>query len=74
MYTIEKTTGNFIRGRERMIVKGFRTAEAMNTYLCGPNGCGWTEHTLGLKPGTYAYVGGRWCNVKTLDPLLLAHV
>ena len=38
------------------------------------NANNWKESALGLKSGLYAYAGGKWHNVKTLDASILAHI
>lgn len=59
---------------ERMIVRGFRTSQAMHEFLNRQHDNSWTEYDGDLKPGTYARAGGQWHNVKSLDPSILAHV
>ena len=76
MKTIEKqTNGSQLARHNRLIIKGFKTSDAMYKFLCkSGNGCYWKESTRGLKPGTYAYAGGQWHNVKNLDSSVLAHI
>lgn len=82
-YTIRK--GSSYKG-ERMTIRGFKTREAMHEFLNKQTNNDWTINSepeyLGgfrpelaaLKPGVYAYAGGRWHNVKHLDPSALAHI
>lgn len=72
-HTIEKTV-RVAQFRDRLHVKGFKTSDAMHRFLnTGANGVAWRESTKGLKPGIYAFIGGEWRNVKTLDAVALAH-
>jgi hypothetical protein len=58
-----------------MTIKGFKYADDMHKFLnTADNALHWKESTLGLKPGTYAYAGQQWHNVKSLDISVLAHV
>lgn len=65
-------------GKQRMIIKGFRTSEARESFLKkndhGMEGPHWKPVCGDAKPGTYAMVGGEWRNVKSLDRSLLAHI
>ena len=75
MYAIEKTvrTGNGFK--ERLHVKAFHTSDRMHTFLNrADNALHWRESSKGLKQGIYAYAGGQWHNVKSLDPYMLAHI
>jgi hypothetical protein len=78
MYTIERETyPHTVRLGNRLIVRGFKTNEDMHRFLnTGDNAAPgkWRESTKGLKPGTYAYAGGQWHNVKNLDVSALAHI
>ena len=77
MFTLEKIESKGdMSFKERLIIKGFKSSEAMNVYLCGPDNYNnkWKESTRGFKPGKYAYAGGQWHNVKSLDPSILAHI
>jgi len=74
LYKIQRQPGSF---KERLIVRGFKTSEAMHNFLnTGDNALHWYElkSTMPTKPGTYARAGGEWHNVRTLDPSVLAHV
>ena len=72
-YTIESTTTKL--GRERKRIKGFKYAQDMHHFLNkSDNANNWKESALGLKSGLYAYAGGKWHNVKTLDASILAHI
>jgi hypothetical protein len=73
-FIIETNKPCYGRG-ERLKIKGFRTSEAMHKFLnTGSNALSWRESDKDLKPGTYAYAGGQWHNIKDLDPCLLAHI
>jgi hypothetical protein len=61
--------------KERLTVKAFPDRSAMFKFLAtADNALRWRESTKGLKAGTYAFAGGRWHNVKTLDACVLAHI
>lgn len=61
--------------KERLTIKGFADSSAMHKFLCtGDNALRWRESSKDLKAGTYAFAGGRWHNVKTLDASTLAHI
>jgi len=71
-YTLESTSTKL---KARMTIKAFKTSDAMYTFLnTGSNGLTWKESIRGLKAGTYAYAGGNWHNVKSLDSSVLAHI
>ena len=79
MYNIYKImrTGN--GWKERIIIKSFKTSDAMHKFLNeGITALTWKECTgkpyAGLKSGTYAYAGGQYHNVKSLDVSVLAHI
>lgn len=75
MNTIEQTvrTGNGFK--ERLHIKSFNSSQAMYTFLNkGSNACNWSESNRSLARGVYAYAGGAWHNVKTLDASVLAHI
>ena len=74
-------------GRERIHIKCFTDFQALhacqnrrydNDWSCLD--CDIHPHnappadTLPRKAGTYAYAGGRWHNVKSLDSMMLAHI
>ena len=68
-------------GKERLIIKGFKTADAMYKFKNEGNvweSCATPYHGparyTDLKPGTYAFAGGKYHNVKSLDASVLAHV
>lgn len=83
MFTIRK--GSSYKGA-RMIIRGFRTREAMHGFLNRQTNNDWIVNSepdyhgtvdpklAGLQPGVYAYAGGRWHNVKHLDASVLAHI
>ncbi|MFH1921772.1 MAG: hypothetical protein ABIP48_18055 [Planctomycetota bacterium] len=61
-------------GHERLTVKRFADKTAVHKWLNGRSDNDWTPYDGPLSPGTYAFCGGEWRNVKTLPPELLAHV
>jgi len=77
VYTIERTQrsghGNF---KERLIIKTFKDSDSYGRFMSGPNNDfnQWRDSTKNLKAGTYAFAGGQWHNVKSLDASVLAHV
>lgn len=60
--------------RQRMTIKTFRDREAACAFQNKQPNNDWTEYTGDLKAGVYAYAGGQWHNVKTLDATVLAHI
>lgn len=73
-HLVENTarTGIF---NDRLQVRAFATSDAMHKFLnTADNSLRWRESHRGLKPGVYAWVGGSWRNVRSLDALTLAHV
>jgi len=84
MYSIRTLKGGY-KG-ERMKVKTFKYAEDMHKFLnTEDNALHWREtidlrkeyngfNEKTLKRGTYAWAGGTWHNVNSLDPSLLAHI
>lgn len=77
-FTIEKETYPFtVRRGNRLTVRAFKSADAMHSFLnTGDNAAPgkWRVSTKGLKSGTYAYAGGAWHNVKSLDSSVLCHI
>ena len=62
-------------GHERVTIRTFKVASDGHKFLnTGCNAVDWHEYTGELTPGTYAFAGGRWHNVKTLDAMALAHI
>ncbi len=78
MHTIERETyPHTLRRGNRLTVRAFKTENDMHRFLNkGDNAAPgkWRISDKNLKPGTYAFAGGRWHNVKTLDPCALAHI
>lgn len=64
------TTGSF--GHERKVIK--RVPGGAHAWLNRQDNNDWQIYVGDLKPGTYAFVGGRWTNVKKIDPSALPHV
>ncbi len=72
--------------KERLVIKSFKSTDAMHRYVQDrpPGSPSWQyvhdrptlsgQDISGLKAGTYAFAGGRWHNVKSLDPTVLAHI
>lgn len=78
-FAIYKSNGK-MRG-ERLTVKGFKDSEAMHGFLNKQTNNDWkvldnkvTGSVLPKINGTYAYAGGEWHNVKSLDPSVLSHI
>ena len=74
-YIIEKivNTGNGLK--TRLHIKSFKYSDDMHKFLNkGSNSLTWFESNKDLKRGIYAYAGGQYHNVKTLDPCVLAHI
>ena len=79
MYSIKRSNGK-MRG-ERIRVKTFKNSNVMYEFLSKQCDNSWGIHkqlgifkTLPHKNGNYAYAGGQWHNVKTLDPCALSHI
>ncbi len=74
-YLIEKTVkiGGLCRSRTK--IRAFKTSQAMFTFLNKQTNNDWAVSTKeNLKSGTYAFAGGKWHNVKSLDISILAHI
>ena len=74
-WTIEKMVrvpGTMLK--ERMHIKSFKTGHNMHGFLSKQSDNRWTESKHNLKTGVYAYAGGTWHNVKSLDSCALAHI
>lgn len=86
MHTIRKTVKTGRGLKERMTIKGFKTSEAMHEFLNKQSDNTWIvtsepdyygafkPELAKLKPGKYAFAGGQWHNVKSLDASVLAHI
>jgi hypothetical protein len=86
MNTIRRVTRTGRGFRERMTIRGFKTIDDMHKFLNAQNNNDWKitgvpdysghfdPKLAALKPGIYAYAGGEWHNVKTIDPSVLAHI
>lgn len=75
MYNIEKTkrTGNGFK--ERLYIKSFKNNDSMCNFLnTGSNASKWKTSNKDLKQGVYAYAGGQYHNIKSLDISILAHI
>lgn len=68
-------TGNGFK--ERLHVKSFATSDAAHGFQNKQYDNEWRtagpEHA-DKKAGIYAFAGGRWHNVKSLDATVLAHI
>jgi len=76
MFLVESIS-RVVRRGERMKVRGFKYSDDMYKFLAtSDNALFWKECKRPdiKKSGTYAYAGGRWHDVKTLDPCVLAHI
>ncbi len=61
--------------KQRLVIKTFKDNDSMHKFLNTQYDNKWSESKYeGLKAGTYAFAGGNWHNVKSLDNSLLAHV
>ena len=69
---ITKTIGNL--GKQRKIIKAFKTAQAGHGFLNKQSNNDWSAYSGELKTGKYGFAGGQWHNVKSLDASVLAHV
>lgn len=63
----------------RMKIRSFKTSDAMYDFIAKESDRKWginppVPYDGPLKTGTYAFAGGNWHNVKTLDPSVLAHI
>ena len=74
MYTIQKTvrTGNGFK--ERLHIKAFKSSDAMHKFLNKQTDNRWRESNHDFKSGVYAFAGGQYHNVKSLDSSILAHI
>jgi len=75
MYAIIKSPKT-LTSRMRYTVKTFKTADAMHKFLNKQPNNDWrsTQNDEPIKSGTYAYAGGQYHNVKSLDPSVLSHI
>ncbi len=82
MYTIRK--GSSFKGC-RLTIKGFKTLEAAHEFLNKQSNNEWTANSFAdyhgniaetclLLPGKYAFAGGKFHNIKSLDDSVLAHI
>ena len=86
MYTIRKIIKIGTGFKTRLQIKGFKTSDAMHTFLNKQHDNSWAINSepdyhggfnselAKLKPGKYAYAGGQYHNVKSLDASVLAHI
>ena len=70
-HAIQTTTQSI--HRQRMTIKTFKTSDDMHKFLNKQTDNNWRESDKGLTAGVYAYAGGQWLNVKSIDPSALAH-
>lgn len=70
-----ETNGRTLARGNRLIVRRFPDSHSAHGFLNkGGNGLVWQISNKGLPAGTYAYAGGKWHNVKSLDSIVLAHI
>tara|TARA_R110000868_G_scaffold371774_1_gene635527 strand:- start:2 stop:226 length:225 start_codon:yes stop_codon:yes gene_type:complete len=62
------------RLQRRLAIKEFPSSQDAFEFLNKQLHNDWKEYEGELTDGTYAYVGGKWQNVKSLDESILAHV
>lgn len=74
MNTIEKSVNIGGLCKSRLHVKSFKTSDSMHEFLNKQYDNNWKVSDRGLKTGVYAYCGGAYHNVKSLDASVLAHV
>lgn len=71
------SAGHSGRLHERLTIKAFKTSNEAHEFLSKQNDNSWSiarpEHQ-NKKSGTYAFAGGAWHNVKSLDASVLAHI
>jgi len=70
----EKTTRTGNGFKERLHIKRFKTSDDMYKFLNKQHDNMWKESQLDFKSGVYAYAGGQYHNVKSLDASVLAHI
>jgi hypothetical protein len=76
IYKIENSGRGF---KQRLIIKTFKTSEAMHKFLNTKDNALFWNTCEGkiyktMKSGLYAFAGGIWHNVKTLETSILAHI
>lgn len=71
--TVQKTI-NLSNMRTRLQIKTFKTSQAMYEFLNKQPNNDWQPSEKDLKSGLYAYAGGVWHNVKSLDACILSHI
>ena len=69
---ITKTTGTWDKSRK--IIRSFKTNQAGHDFLNKQSNNNWRVYDGELKAGKYAFAGGQWHNVKSLDSSVLAHI
>lgn len=74
---VTKTTRTGNGFKERLTVKRFPSADLAHGFLNAQSNNDWQiarpEHA-DKKAGVYAFAGGEWHNVKSLDASVLAHI
>lgn len=66
---------NNIGLKQRLIIKSFKYADDAHKFLNKQPDNKWDIYNGPItKPGIYAYAGGAWHNVKSLDASVLAHI
>ena len=69
---VHSTSGS--RLKQRLHIKQFPDKEAGHTFLNKQTNNDWQEYDGELTKGIYAFAGGKWHNVKSLDSSVLAHI
>lgn len=73
MFNLEKLVYAGGMCKQRLHIKAFKTQDVMFTYLNKQSDNKWQLSARSLKSGIYAFAGGQWLNVKTIDATALAH-
>jgi hypothetical protein len=73
--TIEKTIySGYLNLKSRLHIKRFISKDSMHKFLNKQTDNKWQISKKNLKSGIYAFAGGEWHNVKSLDISTLAHI
>jgi len=60
--------------KSRTKIKAFKTNQALHEFLNKQDNSWKVSAKENFKSGLYAYAGGQWHNVKSLDASILAHI
>ena len=69
-----ESAGHHFRLHQRLIIKTFKSRQEGHEFLNKQSNNDWQEYDGELKAGKYAFAGGKWHDVKKLDPSILAHI